>query len=62
MTVRTTRPSTDQPLSDRPTDSLVIPRLRAGASVAQLAYEALRRAILAVDVYQPGAELRRNLI
>jgi DNA-binding GntR family transcriptional regulator len=58
VTVRTTRPSTDQPLSDRTTSSLVIPRLRAGASVAQLAYEALRSAILAVDVYQPGADLR----
>jgi DNA-binding GntR family transcriptional regulator len=40
-------------------DTLVIPALTsAGASVAQLAYEALRGAILAMDVYEPGADLR----
>jgi DNA-binding GntR family transcriptional regulator len=37
---------------------LVLPRLRAGASVAQLAYEALRSGILAMDVYQSSADLR----
>jgi DNA-binding GntR family transcriptional regulator len=38
--------------------SLVLPPLRAGTSVAQLAYEALRSAILAMDVYDPEADLR----
>ena len=41
------------------TGSLVVPALsQAGISVAQLAYEALRRAILAMDVYDPDADLR----
>ena len=55
MTVRTTGPSTD---AHPPTGSLVIPRLQAGTSVAQLAYEALRSAILAMDVHHPDADLR----
>jgi DNA-binding GntR family transcriptional regulator len=37
---------------------LVISRLRARTSVAQLAYEALRSAILAMDVHHPDADLR----
>jgi DNA-binding GntR family transcriptional regulator len=37
---------------------LVVPALNAGASVGQLAYEALRHAILAMDVYQSDADLR----
>jgi DNA-binding GntR family transcriptional regulator len=46
-------------LPERPTDSLVVPSLpQAGTSVGQLAYEALRGAILAMDVYDPKAELR----
>jgi DNA-binding GntR family transcriptional regulator len=41
------------------TDSLVIPELRGiGTSVAHLAYEALRNAILAMDAYDPAADLR----
>jgi DNA-binding GntR family transcriptional regulator len=41
------------------TGVLVIPSLhQAGASVAQLAYEALRNAILAMDAYDPAADLR----
>jgi DNA-binding GntR family transcriptional regulator len=36
----------------------VVPALNAGASVGQLAYEALRHAILAMDVYQSDADLR----
>jgi DNA-binding GntR family transcriptional regulator len=46
-------------LPERPTDSLVVPSLpQAGTSVGQLAYEALRAAILAMDVYDPKADLR----
>jgi DNA-binding GntR family transcriptional regulator len=56
--VEATAPSTDQLLSDQPTGSLVVPRLRTGASIAQLAYEALRAAILAMDVHNPEADLR----
>jgi DNA-binding GntR family transcriptional regulator len=51
-------PITDQLLSGEPTGSLVIPRLRAGTSMAQLAYEALRNAILAMDIHHPDADLR----
>jgi DNA-binding GntR family transcriptional regulator len=56
--VRTAGPTTDRLLNDHPTGSLVIPRLRTGTSVAQLAYEALRGAILGMDVHHPEAELR----
>jgi DNA-binding GntR family transcriptional regulator len=59
MTFRITSPSSDDLVSDRPTDPLVVPRLRAGASVAQLAYEALRDAVLAMDVYHADAESLR---
>jgi DNA-binding GntR family transcriptional regulator len=46
-------------LPERPTNSLVVPSLpQAGTSVGQLAYEALRAAILALDVYDPKADLR----
>ena len=58
MTVRTAGPSNDRPASEGPAGSLVIPRLQAGTSVAQLAYEALRAAILAMDVHNPDADLR----
>ena len=37
---------------------LVVPALNAKASVGQLAYEALRNAILAMDVYHSDADLR----
>jgi DNA-binding GntR family transcriptional regulator len=37
---------------------LVVPALTAKASVGQLAYEALRNAILAMDVYHSDADLR----
>jgi DNA-binding GntR family transcriptional regulator len=44
---------------EQTTDSLVVPALgQAGRSVAQLAYEALRNAILTMDVYDPEADLR----
>jgi DNA-binding GntR family transcriptional regulator len=46
-------------LPERPTDSLVVPSLpQAGTSVGQLAYDALRAAILGMDVYDPKADLR----
>jgi DNA-binding GntR family transcriptional regulator len=38
--------------------SLVLPTIQAGTSVAGLAYEALRNAILAMDVYHSDADLR----
>src|SRR5688572_8299725 len=37
---------------------LVVPTLNAKASVGQLAYEALRNAILSMDVYHSDADLR----
>ena len=41
------------------TGSLVVPPIpQAGVSVAQLAYDALRGAILAMDAYDPDADLR----
>jgi DNA-binding GntR family transcriptional regulator len=58
VTVSTTSPSTDQLLNDKPTGALVIPRLPAGPSVGQLAYDTLRDAILAMDAYHPDADLR----
>jgi DNA-binding GntR family transcriptional regulator len=46
-------------LPEQPTGSLKVPTLpQAGASVGQLAYDALRNAILAMDVYDAEAELR----
>lgn len=51
--------SSDMPVPAQLTGSLVVPALsQAGLSVAQLAYEALRSAILAMDVYDPDADLR----
>jgi DNA-binding GntR family transcriptional regulator len=43
---------------DELSGSLVVPTIQAGTSVAQLAYEALRNAILAMDVYHSDADLR----
>ena len=54
-----TSPSGNDLMSDRPTSPLVVRRLRAGASVAQLAYEALRDSLLAMDVYHADAESLR---
>jgi DNA-binding GntR family transcriptional regulator len=46
-------------IPERQTDSLAVPALPGlGASVAQLAYVALRKSILAMDVYDPDADLR----
>ena len=48
-----------EPLQERQNGSLVVSPIRAEAvSVAQLAYQALRDAILAMDVYRPDADLR----
>jgi DNA-binding GntR family transcriptional regulator len=48
-----------EPLEERRNGSLVIAPVRAEAvSVGQLAYQALRDAILAMDVYRPDADLR----
>jgi DNA-binding GntR family transcriptional regulator len=46
-------------MAEQPPGSLVIPRLRAGASVAELAYEALRDGLLAMDVYHADADALR---
>jgi DNA-binding GntR family transcriptional regulator len=46
-------------IPERLTDSLVLPAVTGiGTSVAQLAYDALRNAILAMDAYDPEADLR----
>jgi DNA-binding GntR family transcriptional regulator len=46
-------------IPERLTGSLVVPPLnQVGTSVAQLAYGALRNAILAMDAYDPEADLR----
>jgi DNA-binding GntR family transcriptional regulator len=48
-----------EPLQERQNGSLVVSPIRAEAvSIAQLAYQALREAILAMDVYRPDADLR----
>jgi DNA-binding GntR family transcriptional regulator len=48
-----------QLLAETPTGALEVPVLAgAGTSVGQLAHDALRGAILAMDVYAPGADLR----
>jgi len=58
-TVQATMTSPEVLVPDEMTGSLVIPPIpQAGTSVAQLAYTALRRAILAMDAYQPSADLR----
>jgi DNA-binding GntR family transcriptional regulator len=43
---------------DELSGSLVVSTIQAGTSVAQLAYDALRNAILAMDVYHSDADLR----
>jgi DNA-binding GntR family transcriptional regulator len=55
-----TRASGDtDPARDRQDGSLVVsPVGPEAASVTQLAYQALREAILAMDIYRPGADLR----
>ncbi|MGB0097507.1 MAG: GntR family transcriptional regulator [Solirubrobacteraceae bacterium] len=46
-------------MQEQLTGSVVVPALNeAGTSVAQLAYEALRNAILGMDAYDPAADLR----
>jgi len=51
--------SPDILVPERLTHSLVVPALyQAGTSVAQLAYETLRNGILAMDAYDPEADLR----
>jgi DNA-binding GntR family transcriptional regulator len=48
-----------EPLQERRNGSLVVSPVRAeAASVSQLAYQALRDAIVAMDVYRPDADLR----
>jgi DNA-binding GntR family transcriptional regulator len=48
-----------EPLQERQNGSLVVSPVRTEAtSVAQLAYQALRDAIVAMDVYRPDADLR----
>jgi DNA-binding GntR family transcriptional regulator len=43
---------------DQPRATLEVPAIQAGTSVAQLAYDALRNALLAMDVYHSDADLR----
>jgi DNA-binding GntR family transcriptional regulator len=51
--------SADILIPDEPTGAVVVPALHGiGTSVAQLAYIALRNAILAMDAYDPEANLR----
>jgi DNA-binding GntR family transcriptional regulator len=46
-------------MPERLTDTLVLPQLSGiGTSVAQLAYTAIRNAVLAMDAYDAGADLR----
>ena len=45
-------------MRDELSGSLVVSTIQTGTSVAQLAYEALRNAILAMDVYHSDADLR----
>jgi DNA-binding GntR family transcriptional regulator len=48
-----------QLLAETPTGALAVPTLEGAAtSVGQLTHDALRGAILAMDVYAPGADLR----
>jgi DNA-binding GntR family transcriptional regulator len=48
-----------EPLQERQNGPLVVSPIRAEAlSVGQLTYQALREAILAMDVYRPDADLR----
>ena len=54
------RPPASAPelVRDQLRHSVVLPPLRTQRSVAELAYEAIRDAILAMDVYHPEADLR----
>ncbi|HWE13291.1 MAG TPA: GntR family transcriptional regulator, partial [Solirubrobacteraceae bacterium] len=46
-------------MPERLTSTLVVPSLNGiGTSVAQLAYTAIRTAVLAMDAYDPAADLR----
>lgn len=56
--VLTRQASVDELVREQLNRSLVVPSLRTSGSVAQLAYEALRDAILTMDVYHPDADLR----
>jgi DNA-binding GntR family transcriptional regulator len=56
VTVQAT--SAEKLVPEQLSGQLVVPALNASASVGQLAYEALRDAILAMDVYQSDADLR----
>ena len=50
--------SGDELIRDQLNGSLVLPALRVDVSVAQRAYEAIRCAILSMDVYRSDADLR----
>jgi DNA-binding GntR family transcriptional regulator len=57
--VATTRAGETEAVRDGQGESLVVAPVGAEvASVGKLAYEALREAILAMDIYRPGADLR----
>jgi DNA-binding GntR family transcriptional regulator len=57
MAAEMTHPDVLMP--ERLTDTLVLPPLAGiGTSVAQLAYTAIRNAVLAMDAYDPDADLR----
>lgn len=57
MAAEMTHPDVLMP--ERLTDTLVLPQLEGiGASVAQLAYAAIRSAVLAMDAYDPDTDLR----
>jgi DNA-binding GntR family transcriptional regulator len=58
VTVLTPLASAEELVRDHLNRSLVLPSLRSSRSVAELAYVALRDAILAMDVYHPEADLR----
>lgn len=53
-----TRGSNAELVPEELNGTLVVPPLRAGTSVAQQAYDTLRRAILTMDVYHSDADLR----
>lgn len=54
-----TTASADEPVGHRSPGSVDLPRLRTGASVAQLAYGAIRDAVLATDVYHADPDALR---
>ncbi len=58
-TVKAAMTSADALIPEELTGSLVVPALAGiGTSVAQLAYAAIRNAILGMDAYDPDADLR----